>query len=191
MILINGDSFTYGAELDNPEKTAWPSLIKGTKNIAISGASNDHIMYSTVDYILKAETQPKYVIVAWTSPNRIEISGKQITAASGGHYGYDLVNAIFRDWDEDWARLKFLNQIQLLSSFLEKRQISFFYVSTFDIQSWAPDIPVSNYLGWPREGILEWVRGYPRAPHGHPLELGHQRIAEKINEHIRHLGWTV
>jgi hypothetical protein len=45
------------------------------------------------------------------------------------------------------------------------------------------------YLGWPFEGIYMWQGDCPRALLGHPLELGHKRIAEKINEHIRNLGW--
>lgn len=189
MILVNGDSFTAGEE----SPIAWPSLIKDTVNLATPGASNDYILSSTVDYILQHQYHPpnlpKYVIIAWTSPNRIDISGKHLTPTSGTKYGSDLVNAVFRDWDDEWAKTKFLRQTHLLKCFLDKMEIPFLYLSTFDIQTWAPDIIYDNWLGWPKEGLVEWMGDCTKGPRGHPLELGHQRIADKINEHIRNLGW--
>lgn len=186
-ILVNGDSFTAGEE----SPIAWPSLIPGTTNIATPGASNDHIVTSTIDYIFDTHLGPHLpdcVIVAWTSPNRIDISGKHLTPSSGAKYGHSVVDAVFKDWDEKWAQKKFLYQTRLLGLFLESYGIPYVYVSTFDIQPWAAGT-LDNWLGWPKEGIVEWMGDCPKGPGGHPLELGHQRIAEKINEHIRNLGW--
>jgi hypothetical protein len=47
-----------------------------------------------------------------------------------------------------------------------------------------------TFLGWPNEQFVEWTYGCPQGPNGHFLEEGHQRVAEKINEHIRNLGWV-
>jgi lysophospholipase L1-like esterase len=188
MILVNGDSFTAGEE----SPIAWPSLISNTINLATPGASNEHILYSTMDYLLKmqlAPYPPKYAIIAWTSPNRISVCEKHLTPSSGAKYGQTLVDEVFRDWDEKWARERFLYQQHLLGTWLERMQIKYLYVSTFDIQTWATG-NLDNWLGWPNEGIVEWMGDCPKGPGGHPLELGHQRIAEKINEHIRHLGWV-
>ena len=44
------------------------------------------------------------------------------------------------------------------------------------------------FLGWPNEGIVEWVYGLPKGKYGHPLEQAHILIAEKINESIRRGG---
>ena len=44
-------------------------------------------------------------------------------------------------------------------------------------------------IDWPNGHMCEWMGNSPKGPGGHPLELGHQRIAERINEHIRNLGW--
>ena len=51
-----GDSFTYGVELDKPEKQAWPRLVAdrlGYKlvNLAKPGASNDYIIRTTVEFL--------------------------------------------------------------------------------------------------------------------------------------------
>ena len=184
MILVNGDSFTVGEE----STVAWPSLITDTVNIAASGASTDHIMSSTVYYI-QTQPRPDYVIVAWSSPDRIDIGGKHLTATSQARYGKTLVDEVFKDWNSNWARVKFLTQIDLLHGFLESKRIPHLFVSTFDIQTWADGPMEDFYLGWPKEGIVEWMGDCPKGPSGHPLEQGHQRIADKINEHIRHLGW--
>jgi len=183
MILVNGDSFTSGEE----SPVAWPSLVTGAVNIATPGASNDHIVQSTVESIV--QTRPDHAIIAWTTPSRISVSGKHLTPTSGAKYGKTLVDAVFKDWDNTWARKKFLVQTQLLGSYLDRMRIPFVFVSTFDIQTWAPDITMHNWMGWPREGMVEWMGDCPKGPGGHPLELGHQRIAERINEHIRNLGW--
>jgi len=184
MILVNGDSFTAGEE----SSVTWSSLIANTVNIATSGASNDHIISGTVYYI-QTMPLPDYVIVAWTSPDRIDISGKHLTPTSQTRYGEVLVNEVFKDWNANWARVKFLTQVDLLHGFLENKNIPHVFISTFDIQTWAQGSMDNFWLGWPNEGIVEWMGDCPKGPGGHPLELGHQRIAEKINEHIRHLGW--
>jgi hypothetical protein len=183
-ILVNGCSFTSGEE----SPIAWPQLIPDTVNIAVPGASNDYILHSTVHYIKNTE-RPTHVIIAWTSPNRIEISGKHLTPTSEGKYGQDVIQAVFNDWDILWARSKFLSQIELLHSYLKCEGIPHLFVSAFDIQSWVMGDPPAPWLGWPRSGMVEWMWDCPKGAGGHPLELGHQRIAEKINEHIRHLGW--
>jgi hypothetical protein len=185
MILINGDSFTAGAE----SQVAWPDLVSDAVSIADSGASNDYILRSTVEYVLN-QARPDQVIIAWTTPDRIEISGKHLTATSWARYGAGIVDAVFADWDSAWAQSKFLTQIRLLDDFLSIRDIPHFFVSTFGIQCWAQGIAPAPWLGWPSSGIVEWMGDCAKGPGGHPLVAGHQRIAEHINEHIRHLGWV-
>jgi hypothetical protein len=182
-ILVNGCSFTKGEE----SPIAWPELIPCTKNIATNGASNDYIMHSTVQYIENVN-KPTHVILAWTTPNRIEISGKHLTPTSGKKYG-TVVNEVFKDWDIFWARKKFMSTVQLMHNYLENKNIPHLFVSSFEIQPWAMGPPPAAWLGWPRSGFVEWMWDCPKGPGGHPLQLGHQRIAEKINEHIRTLGW--
>jgi hypothetical protein len=45
------------------------------------------------------------------------------------------------------------------------------------------------YLGWPNETMMEWTYGCSKGPGDHFLEQGHEVVANKIYEHIRHLGW--
>lgn len=182
MILINGDSFTSGEE----SPVAWPSLVANSVNIATPGASNDHIVMSTVDYIEQNPTVSA-AIIAWTTPHRICIGGKHLTPTSQRKYG-NVVEHVFADWDEDWAWQRFQSHVNMLHGYLEHKEIPHMFVSSFGI-------PAGSMSGrwywadWQSEGMVEWMGNCPKGPGGHPLELGHQRIAEKINEHIRHLGW--
>jgi hypothetical protein len=50
-------------------------------------------------------------------------------------------------------------------------------------------IDTTYYLGWPAESMMEWTFGSDQGPNGHFLEKGHSIVADKIYEHIRHLGW--
>jgi hypothetical protein len=183
-ILVNGCSFTSGEE----SSVAWPQLIPDTVNIAVPGASNDYILHSTVDYIKNVE-RPTHAIIAWTSPNRIEISNKHLTPTSESKYGKEVIQSVFDDWDIVWARSKFLLQAELLHGYLMHKEIPHVFVSAFDIQSWAQEPTPDHWLGWPRAGMVEWMWDCPKGSGGHPLELGHQRIAEKIHQHIKNLDW--
>ena len=46
-------------------------------------------------------------------------------------------------------------------------------------------IDTERFVGWPTHGFTEWAYGTPHGIMGHPLELGHQTIADKIAEYIR------
>lgn len=184
MILIAGDSFTYGEELTDPQRP-WPfSLDIGLTsfhNSARPGYSNDAIVKSTVCAIEGAPGKYSKAIVAWTTPNRIEVNNQHLTPSSHRKYG-SICDYVFLDWDEDWAKTKFATQVVMLDAYLRDRNIPYLFVRTFDV----PNINVGT---WADGSMVEWMGDCPQGPGGHPLELGHRRIAEKINEHIRHLGW--
>jgi hypothetical protein len=182
MILVNGDSFTSGEE----SPVAWPSLIPNTVNLATPGASNDHIVMSTIEYI-ESHTDVTGVIIAWTTPHRICISGKHLTPTSERRYG-SIVEHVFSDWDEEWAWRKFQHSVHMLHGYLSYRSIPHVFLSTFDIPAGSMD-GRWYWMEWQSEGIVEWMGDCPKGPGGHPLELGHKRIAERINEYIRNLGW--
>ena len=50
-------------------------------------------------------------------------------------------------------------------------------------------IDTRYFVGWPNETMMDWAGTAPKGPRGHFLEEGHQRVADKIYEHIRNLGW--
>lgn len=183
MILVNGDSFTFGEELNDPFNNAWPvflDLPDLAMNISKPGYSNDAIIRSTVEFV--ETTGPiKYAFIAWTTPHRIEVNGKHLTPTSHLKYG-SICDHVFLDWDEEWAITKFHTQVALLHTYLTSKNIPSVFIRTFDV----PDSDVGN---WISGSMVEWMGECPKGPNGHPLELGHLKISKKINEHIRNLGW--
>ena len=162
MILTIGDSFTYGSELSDP-KLAWPYLLgKDVVNLAVPGASNDYIFRNTIGYLHKNKVD--VVIVVWTTPNRIEINGYQHTPNTSP--------GLFKEWDEEWARQKLATQMIALDKFLD---MPHYYCTT-----WDEPINLDCYIG----RLVEWCYGSPKGPGGHPLEQGHQRIADEISKYI-------
>jgi hypothetical protein len=51
-------------------------------------------------------------------------------------------------------------------------------------------IDSTYYVGWPTTTMMEWTYKTSQGPNGHFLEQGHEIVADKIYEHIRHLGWV-
>jgi len=183
MILVNGDSFTYGEELDY-KRDAWPfQRTNNVINIASPGNSNDAIIKSTVQWIENNANLKifKHAIIAWTTPHRIEVNGKHLTPTSHKRYG-SICDQVFLDWNETWAIEKFYTQVVLLDAYLSSKKIDSLFIRTFDV----PDSKIGN---WMPGSIVEWMGDCPKGPGGHPLELGHKRIADKVYEHIRSLGW--
>lgn len=78
MLYTVGCSFTYGHELEDRTKTAWPYLLGNllhmdVVNLAISGVSNDYIMRTIITNVLSQTiTSNDLVIVGWTGEFRKE-----------------------------------------------------------------------------------------------------------------------
>ena len=66
IICVSGDSFTHEFHQKNEDK--WSVKIGANDNIAMGGASNDRIFYSTIEY-LNSKT-PDILIIGWTVLSR-------------------------------------------------------------------------------------------------------------------------
>lgn len=170
--MTNGDSFTYGDEL--PVRTdAWPWLVAESlgyelDNIGRAGASNDHILNSTVEYL--EDNNPDMIIIGWTSPDRIDIGGKSALPNRDPH--------VFRSWNDDWARKKLHTQINILNKYVLKNH------NAYHCCTWIEDhyfTNVDTYIG----RFVDWTEGLPKGRYGHPLEEGHRQIADNIIQYIK------
>lgn len=81
ILVAAGDSFTFGAELqdDNPGPSsyAWPRIVADclgwkTHNVAASGNSNDAIARKAITAIEQLKDYDLFVAVMWSFPNRFE-----------------------------------------------------------------------------------------------------------------------
>ncbi len=186
-IYANGCSWTHGSELQGMHG-AWPYIVAkelGVEaiNNAEPGTSNDSIVRRTVDdceEFIKRDQRP-VVLIAWTHVHRFELP---IGNSREEHY-YKFVNPedpdvpkigldIWRDWSNDaadWRRWQL--QKRLLAAYLTVNDFTFYFFNTF------------NSLGTESFDIL--TLGLPQGPYRHPLEQGHQAIADfvltKISRH--------
>ena len=72
MILFDGCSWTYGDELDNPEKDRFSTLIgKDHINLGKNGKSNDSILRTTLDHC--ENNKVDLAVIQFTKPSRTEI----------------------------------------------------------------------------------------------------------------------
>ena len=212
-ILAVGCSFTAGAELSTPAESAWPMLVgklnnRAVKNLGMGGASNDR----TFRLVVEETAQQRFdlVMVQWTEPSRMEIWNNRIRLPMDVNIG-SLHSKMFEmswldtyyqnHYDDLHAHKKWAAQILSLQGYLKSIDQPYVMVSLNgldqqlytgawnSVQYLWDGVDTTHYPGWPFEGIYMWQGDCPRGPGGHPMELGHERIAEKINEHIRNLGW--
>jgi len=208
-ILSLGCSFTYGAELINPAESAWPALLAQRNNWKLNnrgwgGGSNDKIIRIAFEEI---PNNYDLIIVGWTAWDRFEINdlvdmsiwtSENRDLFDNWHWVKDYYKYAYDDY---FAFCNYLRQIIMLQSYFKQNKQRYIFCNAFDTprayleQNKLEAIQLSSqvdpeyFIDWPGKSMVDWMGASPKGPGGHPLELGHQRIAERINEHIRNLGW--
>lgn len=180
VIYTNGCSWTYGTELED-RLNAWPYLVgrklnRRVYNHAEPGSTNDGIVRRTVadcEQLVQQGLHPT-VIIAWTHLHRFELP---IAASKGQHY-YNFVSPndqdtpavgqeIWQNWSSEQSDCaRFELQKKLLSAYLAQLNITFYFFNTF------------HSTGKNSFQIL--TLGYEQGPHKHPLDQGHERIAQYV-----------
>lgn len=214
MIYCIGDSFTYGEELPNREVDAYPyvlarSLGKQVTNLGKPATGNQRIIKRAMDVVLN-ET-PELVVIGWSDPARQEFADDVsiVDLWAGRNYTHmqdptdrrvDLIKYLTAYDVPEHYYTKWLRQIILLQTFCKAHNVKCVMFSTCNAEDWnrnymskhkdlVKHIDVSTYVGWPLSGSTEWCFKRPHGRSGHPLEEGHQIIANTIYEHIRNIGW--
>jgi lysophospholipase L1-like esterase len=206
-----GDSFTYGQELPNPEKQAWPVLLADNLgyrliNEGSPGVGNEYIVKQTVKAV--AKHKPDLVVIGWTSCGRQEYADKwgvydiwpgcnsrTFSEDRSGklEYRHELIKYISKHNNDIHEYRRWLRQVILLQSFLQNHKIDYIMCNVFDNQQrfdkyykdnqgYYELVDHTKFVGWPNDGFVEWAYGTPHGSGGHPLEQGHKQIAEKIYE---------
>ena len=214
-ILAVGDSFTYGEELSDIH-AAWPyklasMLGASVINLGQPASSNDSILRRTMDH-LSATNDIDLVVIGWSNIGRSEFADEfgyydvwpgyrgNLFARDGSNWRNELVDYISKYHNSEAIHRKFIQQVILLQSYLQSRNIKYIMLNIiqneyykkkfFDgNQQYFDQVDNDKFIGFNESGMIEWAYGCPRGPNGHFLEEGHLIVANKINEHIRNLGW--
>lgn len=200
MILFDGCSFTYGDELENPEKDAFPHLVarmglmegakpRTYKNIGACGKSNDGILRTTLEF---CENNPVSIaVIQFTKISRREVKKYgvnqyfHITAENNDEGSLEYYKH-FQNVDDDVAN--YHKNKFLLENYFNKKNIRYFFLNLekrklmrgYTPSSWShmvnkePVINMKAILGGMSENYLT----------GHPNKRGHELIAKCVYENI-------
>lgn len=216
-VVAAGDSFTYGEELSDLNN-AWPFLV-GNKiggkvtNLAEPAGSNDKVVRKVIDHIINNPGQVNLVMIGWTSPGRMEFADEHgyydlwpgysgnLFARDSAHWRNDIGKYINIYHDRHALYLKYLQHIILMQGFLKSQNIRYIMMDVLardyykamhnrSYNNYYNQIDKQNYIEFNKNGMLEWTYGCAQGPNGHFLDEGHGIVANKVYEHIRHLGWV-
>jgi len=144
MILVNGDSFTFGDGLTKNE-SPWPNLLfnESFKNIAQSGSSNQSIYRRSLEelYTNKYET----LILNWSFLFRIELSDNYnkaktvlLNSSESDSATKKLKKELISNWhNELWYFKLFLINLQSLKLHCDHLKVKFY---CFNIPSELPNL---------------------------------------------------
>lgn len=200
-----------------PSKLAWPYLLaqktSGTvDNLGMPGGSNSRIFRVAI----KESLLKKYdlVICAWTHLARLDIVHHEIEFPVTLKSSEWLMNEV--PWVKDFFKISYdsshaaetwMAQLIALQDFFKHNNQQYIFLNMEGSEIFPGFLGVEKnrvtprfaelekrldktyYMGWPDTGMVDWMGDAPKGPGGHPLELGHKRIADKIYEHIGNLGW--
>jgi hypothetical protein len=209
-ILALGDSFTYGAELPN-RLCSWPNVLEqqtgcSVRNLGTPGGSNDRF----IRQVFEEYKNYDLIVLCWSHPSRFEVGIDNkltsVTPTTAIKESFSWAIEYYKNHYSNFdAHFKWLTQVLMMQSFFKQHDQKYIFCSTFGtdrtldkdeqtnylpiLQKMINDVDADYYIDWHQQGMMDWVKDCPLAYGGHPLELGHQQIANKINEHIRNFGW--
>lgn len=207
MIYCIGDSFTYGEELTNREQ-AWPAVLGKKLNQPVTNwgkpaTGNYRIVKRAMDAVFAGASM---IVIGWSDPARQEFADDVgITDLWAGRdfrrmqtcndHRINLIKYMTAYDVPRYYYVKWIRQIILIQAFCQVNSVPCMMFSACNAEDWNRNymfdhanlidrVDSSTYAGWPLSGSTEWTFGTPHGPGGHPLEQGHEIIAEKIYEHI-------
>ena len=197
-----------------PSKFAWPSLLAKklntqVDNLSLPGASNSRTFRLATTTLVKNKYD--ILLCGWSELSRLDIKYQDrdfpVTVNSGKWFQKELpwIDDYYRlSYNENHAAETWLAQLITLQDFFKYNNQRYLFCSMQGLgilpgflgvetitkfTEFASRIDQKYYIDWPNGGMVDWMADCPKGPGGHPLELGHERIADKIYEHIRSLGW--
>jgi len=205
-LLAVGDSFTYGDELTDRYQ-AWPYKLADrleyeVHNMGQSGCSNFSILRRTLQEL--ATTNYDLIVIGWTSPGRIEWKddigiaydvwpGRALNTTFVEEHPWraDYVNFINQHHNSAYLYEQYLIHVISLQSYCKTNNIDYRMINVRHNDYYhkvgremheqlAQQIDTKQFIGWNEFGMAELTATFPKGKGTHPLEAGHERIANEI-----------
>lgn len=211
MIHAIGDSFTYGDELQSQD-FAWPSVLSAKLNDQVinlgkPATGNTRMVKRTIDSVLD---RSKLIIIGWSDCNRQEFAddiGIYDIWAGRNYRAFQLEDPTHRinlikymtvhDSPEHYYT-NWLRQIILVQSLCKLHNIPcVMFIACgahishqqyhLKFEKLVNAIDQTMFVDGMFASVGEWTYKTTYGPNGHPLEAGHEIMADKIYKHIRKL----
>ena len=182
-LICSGDSFTSGYGLDNPQ-LSWPyrlgeKLNLPVANLAHEGMGNEYIFNS----IIERNLQNCLVIIGLTSYSRVEfidaVTNKIFTTIPNRRGAAQFDELFWKYYyDDDYYFNKFCKQWMMFDAYMKSKNVEYYMFDAMPVHKTMPMIPI-NYLWHGEENMCSIT--YPhKLSDGHPNEIAHEIMAEKI-----------
>lgn len=206
--------------LQKPSNLSWINLLSNRynaelTNLSLSGSSNGRIFRTILTELSKNEYD--IVFCQWSNISRVDLqyNGEDLPITWNNNWSWpnsphDALKHFFVNYvNNDQALQQWLCQIISLQSFFQTTNQRYIMVS-MNNNTWELNHTIDKYrklanlvdttyfLGFdPNRGpgrenevcMASWANLNLDST-GHPTELGHKIIADKINESIRNFGWV-
>lgn len=205
MIYCIGDSFTYGEELAD-RNNAWPAVLgrlldRPVTNLGKPATGNYRMVKRTMDSVFAGDAE--LIVIGWSDPARQEFgddisisdlwAGRRYRAGqSASDHRMNLIKYMTAYDVPGYYHAKWLRQIILIQSFCRDNNVKCVMFSACNAEDYnkqyannlIKQVDATTYIDWPTVGSADWTYGTPHGPGGHFLDEGHNRVANKIYEHI-------
>ena len=108
-----------------------------------------------------------------------------------------VVDWFTRNSDDYYLQKDFLRKVILLQSYLKQKKVKYIFFNVYghadlnyeyrlleDFVLLTNALDKDYYIDYKNDSFVEWMDDCPKGPGGHPLELGHERVAKKLYEII-------
>lgn len=206
-----GCSFTYGMELESPQKHAWPAVLASesgaqVKNLGICASSNRAISRNLMSYLV--DNSPDAVVVMWTYVHRYEFmvddsnvisvhcdSAVSLSGLPVPDYFEKVREPFFKyvGVTNSYAQLDTVTSINHAQLLLESKKIPYIFCTVLEFDPLKPaqsDVQAMcqeyfpTMLKFDGHDVETFSKKIGSWGVSHPLELAHDQIAKLIHKEL-------
>ena len=202
-LVTAGCSFTFGQGLSNPKTQSWPAVLANKLglecvNLGHCGASNEFITNTVIKHFLINDPGDCFLIIAYSGIERMSFGyhnddEQLVHLTPNSRIFKKLSDTIYPEFtNQVYATRKLLLDMMRTQAWLEKKDISYAMVNGFATLSIEDQETRWYYNQLNQKNLINFttitfnvIVKDEKLFDGHPNEIGHQRIANKLYENLQ------